>query len=298
MYISNMTIIFFDMERMRLNIENILAFVTVAELKSISAAASVLNHLQSNMTAKIKKIESYYEQQLFIRSSRGMELTAEGEKLYKQFKKMILLWEETEQEMKQRGMKLRFGTMQSAIGKEITAGLACLYQKYPALSVTLKTGTTERMEDELLQGNIDLAYTIGKSDWAQLQYSPVGAEELVLIGKRAKSGASLLSCLQAETKLILTKDCLYTSILDHICKKNGIEQGPKTEVGVFETMLQLASLGMGVALVSKRIAQQFGAAEYMELPQEYRYIDKYLVTRQNYEMSPLEKQFVETTHFL
>ena len=31
------------------------AFVSVAELKSISAAATKLNHLQSNMTAKIKK---------------------------------------------------------------------------------------------------------------------------------------------------------------------------------------------------------------------------------------------------
>lgn len=59
---------------MILDIENMLAFVTVAELKSISAAASSMNHLQSNMTAKIKKIESHYQKQLFIRSSRGMEL--------------------------------------------------------------------------------------------------------------------------------------------------------------------------------------------------------------------------------
>lgn len=38
-----------------MDIENMLAFVTVAELKSISAAAASLNHVQSNMTAKIKR---------------------------------------------------------------------------------------------------------------------------------------------------------------------------------------------------------------------------------------------------
>lgn len=53
------------------------AFVSVAELKSISAAAIKLNHLQSNMTAKIKKIETHYHQQLFIRNSKGVKLTKE-----------------------------------------------------------------------------------------------------------------------------------------------------------------------------------------------------------------------------
>ncbi len=48
------------------------AFVTVAELRSISGAAIELNHLQSNMTAKIKKIESHYHQELFIRNSKGV----------------------------------------------------------------------------------------------------------------------------------------------------------------------------------------------------------------------------------
>lgn len=283
---------------MILDIENMLAFVTVAELKSISAAASSMNHLQSNMTAKIKKIESHYQKQLFIRSSRGMELTLEGGKLYKQYKKMLLLWEETEQEMGQQEEKLRLGTMQSTIGREITAALANLYTKYPALTVTLKTGTTESLEDELMQGNIDLAFTIGKSERSQLHYRPIGTEELILIGKRANSSASLSCSLQGEITLILSKDCLYTSILERICLINGIQLGPRTEVSVFETLIQLASLGMGVSLISKTIAQQFGVTDYMELPQQYRYIDKYLVTRQNYEMSPLEKLFFETSHFL
>lgn len=281
-----------------MDIENMLAFVTVAELKSISAAASSMNHLQSNMTAKIKKIESHYRQQLFIRSTRGMELTPEGEKLYKQYKKMLLLWEETEQEMNQRELKLRFGTMQSAIGADITAALAKLYQKYPALSVTLKTGTTESIEDEVMHGNIDLAYTIGKSDRAQLHYRPIGTEEVILVGKKAASSANLAYCLQNETLLILSKDCSYTSILDRICSHLGIQQGLRTEVGIFDTLLQLASLGMGVALISKTLARQFGVTDYMELPKEHRYIEKYLVTRHNYKMSPLEKQFVESSHFL
>ncbi len=44
-----------------MDIEDMNAFVSVAELKSMSAAAIKLNHLQSNISAKIKKIETHYK---------------------------------------------------------------------------------------------------------------------------------------------------------------------------------------------------------------------------------------------
>lgn len=90
---------------------------------------------------------------------------------------------------------------------------------------------------------------------------------------------------------------MYNAILERICVANGIKQGPTTEVGVFETMLQLASLGMGIVLISKRIAEQFNISDYVELPQEYRYVEKFWVTRSGYALSPLEKQFIETSRF-
>lgn len=67
MQVINGVIIFFDTLEVRMDIDNMKAYVTVAELKSLSAAAIKMNHLQSNMTAKIKKIEAHYGQQLFIR---------------------------------------------------------------------------------------------------------------------------------------------------------------------------------------------------------------------------------------
>ncbi|WP_127531026.1 LysR family transcriptional regulator [Paenibacillus kobensis] len=281
-----------------MDIENMMAFVTVAELRSITAAAASMNHLQSNMTAKIKKIESHYEQQLFIRSARGMELTSEGDKLYKQFKKMILLWEETEQEMQRRELKLRIGTMRSVLGRGLTEAFTNLYAKYPDAAVTLITGATEHIENQLIQGHIDLAFTIGKFGRPQLQYRSIGTEELVLIRKRSASNASLAQYLQEAAQLTISDDCIYASILEQVCADHNIKQGPRTIVGVLETMLHLASLGMGVALTSKSTARQFGVADYMELPAEYRYVEKYLVTRHNYELSPMEKQFVEVSRFM
>lgn len=281
-----------------MDIDNMKAYVTVAELKSLSAAAIKMNHLQSNMTAKIKKIEAHYGQQLFIRSAKGMELTSEERKLYRQYKKMLVLWEETELDMSRREMKLRLGTLQSVFGKDLTDALTRLYESHADLSVTLKTGTTLSMEHELIQGNIDLAFTIGRTDSPQLSYKKLGTEEMVLIGKRFASGLSLESCLHGENWIILTRDCLYAAILERLYAELDLEKGEVTEVGILDTLLQLTSLGMGISLMSKNIVMQHGFSAYTQLPEPFRYVDKYLVTRAGYEMSPLEKSFVETSHFL
>ncbi|MEH7164030.1 LysR family transcriptional regulator, partial [Priestia megaterium] len=159
-----------------MDIENMKAFVSVAELRSISAAAMKLNHLQSNMTAKIKKIEMYYNQELFIRNSKGVKLTKQGEKLYHQFKKILHLWEETENKMKKQDEKLRIGTMISVGGTEFSSALNKLYDTYPDLAVTLKTGSTEYIENQVLLGQIDVAYTIGSLNNKKIRYKEVGVE--------------------------------------------------------------------------------------------------------------------------
>ncbi|YAR64288.1 LysR family transcriptional regulator [Bacillus cytotoxicus] len=53
----------------------------VAQEKSISKATVRLNFVQSNVTAKIKRLEVEYETQLFYRHRNGVTLTHAGEKL-------------------------------------------------------------------------------------------------------------------------------------------------------------------------------------------------------------------------
>ena len=54
------------------------AFLTVAERRSVSEAASVLYVSQPALTTRIKKLERELGVDLFVRAPRGMRLTAEG----------------------------------------------------------------------------------------------------------------------------------------------------------------------------------------------------------------------------
>jgi len=273
------------------------AFVSVAELRSISAAAMKLNHLQSNMTAKIKKIEIYYNQELFIRNSKGVKLTKQGEKLYHQFKKILHLWEETENKMKKQDEKLRIGTMISVGGTEFSSALNKLYNTYPDLAVTLKTGSTEYIENQVLLGQIDVAYTIGSLNNKKIRYKEVGVEEMVVIGRGIDQHTTFDDYVRQKNILVLSDKCLYMTILHNIYVSLNIEQGDIIEVGDPETLVQFALMGMGISLVSKRIANRYNINNYLEVPSPYRYTDFYLISRLNYEFTPIEKQFIELNNF-
>src|SRR6187551_1534515 len=54
------------------------AFLTVAERRSVSAAAAVLYVTQPALTTRLKKLERELGIELFVRTPRGMRLTAEG----------------------------------------------------------------------------------------------------------------------------------------------------------------------------------------------------------------------------
>jgi len=277
-----------------MDIENMKAFVSVAELRSISAAAMKLNHLQSNMTAKIKKIEMYYNQELFIRNSKGVKLTKQGEKLYHQFKKILHLWEETENKMKKQDEKLRIGTMISVGGTEFSSALNKLYN----LAVTLKTGSTEYIENQVLLGQIDVAYTIGSLNNKKIRYKEVGVEEMVVIGRGIDQHTTFDDYVRQKNILVLSDKCLYMTILHNIYVSLNIEQGDIIEVGDPETLVQFALMGMGISLVSKRIANRYNINNYLEVPSPYRYTDFYLISRLNYEFTPIEKQFIELNNSL
>ena len=56
-------------------------FLEVARLGNMTKAAALLNTVQSNVTARIKRLEEQLGATLVVRSSRRLRLTPEGEAL-------------------------------------------------------------------------------------------------------------------------------------------------------------------------------------------------------------------------
>ncbi len=64
-------------------------FVTVYEQRSFSRAGAVLDMVQSQVSARIRRLEDFSETQLFVRLHRGIVPTRKGELLYQHAKRVL-----------------------------------------------------------------------------------------------------------------------------------------------------------------------------------------------------------------
>lgn len=80
----------------RIDLQDLHYFVVVCDRHSILRASLVLHTSQSNVSARIKKLEDSLGVQLLIRGRRGVATTEKGSLLYAYAKRVLLLMEETE----------------------------------------------------------------------------------------------------------------------------------------------------------------------------------------------------------
>ena len=78
-----------------MDIKDLRYFVAVYEEGGFARAGVLLQTVQSNVSARIRRLELLLDVQLFERHRRGVVVTERGEKLYRHAKRVIALLEET-----------------------------------------------------------------------------------------------------------------------------------------------------------------------------------------------------------
>lgn len=128
---------------MNLDLKSLEIFVCVVEEGKISKAAKKLNRVQSNVSTRIKQLEAEVGKQLFVRSARSLQLTAEGGLLLEYAKQMLQLREQASLALGDDTPKgiLRVGAMESTAAARLPSIIQTFSHKYPDLHVDLVTDT-------------------------------------------------------------------------------------------------------------------------------------------------------------
>lgn len=82
-----------------MNIEQFDVLRTIAQAKSFTKAAKILNFTQPAISSQIKQLEQKYNVALFIRGNTGVKLTEAGKKFYEYGDKILALYAEMEREI-------------------------------------------------------------------------------------------------------------------------------------------------------------------------------------------------------
>ena len=137
-------------------------FREVAETGNISAAAQNLYISQSAVSQSVKQLEGALQTRLFIRSPRGVTLTAEGSVLYDYAAQALSLLEAGEARIAQSRELLK-GELSIGVSSTLTKYyllpfLRDYHQQYPHIHVRILNGTSRRVLQLLGSGQVELAF--------------------------------------------------------------------------------------------------------------------------------------------
>ncbi len=144
-----------------MEIHQLKTFVAVARERSITRASEQLHLSQPAVSAHIKAIEDVLDVTLFERTSRGMSLTTDGERLLAKAEQTLrahreLMDEATRLKGHLKG-KLRLGAgsnASEAVGKLLTT----LSARHPDVEVALKHGTSVEILSGIRNGSLDAGF--------------------------------------------------------------------------------------------------------------------------------------------
>lgn len=279
-----------------MDIENMKAFNKVAELKSISAAANELHHLQSNMSNKIKNIEKQFQTQLFFRHSNSVELTKEGEKIYQQFKKMILLWEETIDIINNEEETISIGITQSSLPMEFNTIIKKFYQQFPNKKLSIVSGSTSELIPKIANRELTIAYVaeLEKENLfqdSQIISQTLSWDKLVFAGNTA--GKSVQKILAEERLYVFSKQCYSYRALATLINDFNIPNVSISEINIPETLVEICNNELGIGIIPESIALNYHFLNYETLPTEYAALRKTLIYHADHTISNGEKWLIE-----
>ena len=165
-----------------LNIDALLAFVSVVDAGSFSAAAQQLGQTPSGVSRTIARLETQLGVTLITRTTRRLDLTAEGEWLLARARQVLADLRETENELagrlRQPSGLVRINAASPVLDHLVAPLAAEALERYPGLRLELVSGETLV---NLIEERVDVAIRIGNLADSTLNARRLGSSRLRLL---------------------------------------------------------------------------------------------------------------------
>jgi DNA-binding transcriptional LysR family regulator len=236
-------------------------FVEIAAQGSFTKAAETLAIAQPALTAQIHKLEAEFNAQLFVRSKRGIVLTAVGAVVLEQAQRTLDAADATKRSAELAGAaasaRLIVGFTRIFPFFPIARTIRRVRRDRPNIKVELREMWSADQLDALISGAIDVGfvhYTAEHED-RDLAIVPVAEEALTVAvpdGHRLATRRQIaLSELADEDFVVPSSTTFGETVRDEViaaCRLAGFEPRVVQESSDVRILLGLVSAGLGVAL--------------------------------------------------
>lgn len=244
-----------------MEIRQLKAFLAIAEAKTFTAGARLMNVTQAAISMQIRQLEDEVGIPLFTRTPRRVILTEAGEHLLERARKILrehdaALAEIAELAGAEHG-RLRIGSASAMFATaQLPKILQELKRKFPRAEITVSSGTSQALGDKILHGELDIAFVSLPVDNTNLMTELLFSDEIVAISHPShKIGEDgLVSAAQlASEQLILGEQGGNTRrMIDDFFAAANVKPNVVMELSRQEAINQMVENAMGVGIAGAK----------------------------------------------
>lgn len=238
-----------------MELSDLTIFCSVVEAGGISPAAHILNRVPSNITSRVKKLESELNTDLFIREKNRLRLSPAGTQFFTHAKNILAMAETAVAQLNndQPTGKLRIGSIEALAASRLSNVLMKFHQAYKNVDLEVKTSPTGTLIEQVQEGHLDLALVSDPPQDDRLQITPVFNETLVLVsGLRDDVIKTPFDLGINPTLLGFSTKCVYRTRLVNWVQEAKI-QVKVVEIHSYTTLLNCVAAGMGIGFVPEKL---------------------------------------------
>ena len=232
-------------------------FLSVADLKSFSRAASQLNISQPVLSRQIKKLEEELGAALFYRDGRGAHLTEAGSELYShavRIEDRVNLAASAVQAYRQGELSEISVGAPPSLGPHFLADITgILRAQFPNARLSIIEGHSEQLADWLLTGRLNIALLYNARVQGAIEVRQRVRERLGLITQPGhpltRKGEVELWALQSLTLISPGQPSITRNCLESAADQRGYKVKYDLHVESIPALKALVSSGVGAAVL-------------------------------------------------
>ena len=245
---------------MDINYELYKVFYYVAVSLSFSDASKKLYISQSAVSQSIKVLEKKLDQTLFIRSTKKVQLTPEGEILLRHIEPAVNLIRRGEAQIMETstlgGGQIRIGASDTICRYFLVPYLNRFHREHAGVHIKVTNQTSTRCVDLLESGQVDLIVTNYPNSRLTDRTAaiPIHTFQDVFIASREHYPELMdktltLKELLRHPILMLDRKSTTSEFLHQLFQQHQLDLVPEIELGSNDLLVDLASIGLGIAFV-------------------------------------------------
>ncbi|HEV2837507.1 MAG TPA: LysR family transcriptional regulator [Pyrinomonadaceae bacterium] len=241
-----------------MEIRQLRAFVAIAETGTFTAGALRVHVTQAAISMQIRQLESEIGARVFVRAPRHVILTEAGEQLLRRARQILrehdaALDEIAELAGAERG-RLRIGSASAMVlTEQLPSILKDLRKQHPAAEISVTSGTSEVLVDQILAGEVDIAFVSLPVDVRGIKTERLSDDQLVAIASprhRLARQKTISAYTLAGERLILGERGGNTRrLIDQFFAQAGVTLRVAMELSRQQAIKRMVEEDMGVGIV-------------------------------------------------